>query len=119
MYVAPTPFGLLSGVAHMQTIILPASFPVNKDFKQVGTLVCRKRNCSASRPTDKQKAIQIVLDRTDEAMNTLSSVGMKMSLGDIKTIQMGYLLTQLSEINEISKELRFIRSCVQESIKSV
>jgi hypothetical protein len=42
MYVAPTPFGLVSGVAHLQTLILPIGFPVPKDFKQVGTLVRRE-----------------------------------------------------------------------------
>jgi len=39
MYVAPTPFGLASGVAHQQTLILPESFPVTRTLKQVGTLV--------------------------------------------------------------------------------
>ncbi len=39
MYVAPTPFGLASGVAHSQTLILPDAFLVKNDFKQVGTLV--------------------------------------------------------------------------------
>lgn len=39
MYVAPTPFGLASGVAHSQTLILPDTFPVTSDVKQVGTLV--------------------------------------------------------------------------------
>jgi hypothetical protein len=39
MYVAPTPFGLLSGVAHMQTLILPNEFAVTSSFQHVGTLV--------------------------------------------------------------------------------
>lgn len=57
MYVAPTPFGLASGLAHTQTLILPEDFPMPKEpdkddkaakkedgkvvpeFKQVGTLV--------------------------------------------------------------------------------
>lgn len=39
MYVAPTPFGLASGVAHAQTLILPEDFKVSADFKQVGSLV--------------------------------------------------------------------------------
>jgi len=39
MYVAPTPFGLASGLAHTQTIILPEDFVVSKDFKQVGKLI--------------------------------------------------------------------------------
>lgn len=39
MYVAPTPFGLVSGVAHLQTLILPKEFVVEGDFKQVGMLV--------------------------------------------------------------------------------
>jgi hypothetical protein len=38
MYVAPTPFGLVSGVAHTQTLILPEDFPIMDDFQQVGTL---------------------------------------------------------------------------------
>ncbi len=38
MYVAPTPFGLVSGVAHLQTLILPHDFVVEGDFKQVGAL---------------------------------------------------------------------------------
>jgi hypothetical protein len=44
MYVAPTPFGLLSGVAHTQTIILPKDFPITGDFKQVGELVRKEAN---------------------------------------------------------------------------
>lgn len=39
MYVAPTPFGLVSGVAHNQTLILPDGFPVTDEFRNVGTLV--------------------------------------------------------------------------------
>ncbi|HMV48684.1 MAG TPA: hypothetical protein PLD20_32030 [Blastocatellia bacterium] len=39
MYVAPTPFGIASGVAHTQTLILPDGFAVAKGFRQVGTLV--------------------------------------------------------------------------------
>lgn len=39
MYVAPTPFGLLSGVAHLQTLILPIEFQVPQGFGQVGRLV--------------------------------------------------------------------------------
>ncbi len=39
MYVAPTPFGLVSGVAHNQTLILPGGFPVTNEFQNVGTLV--------------------------------------------------------------------------------
>lgn len=39
MYVAPTPFGLLSGVAHLQTLILPEGFLVPRPLQQVGRLV--------------------------------------------------------------------------------
>lgn len=39
MYVAPTPFGLVSGAAHTQTLILPENFPVAAGLKQVGILV--------------------------------------------------------------------------------
>ena len=39
MYVAPTPFGLASGVAHVQTLILPEKFPVGHGFKPIGTLI--------------------------------------------------------------------------------
>ena len=39
MYVAPTPFGLLSGVAHLQTLILPENIPMTGNFQQVGTIV--------------------------------------------------------------------------------
>jgi hypothetical protein len=42
MYVAPTPFGLVSGVAHTQTLILPDGFPITKSFRQVGVLVRRE-----------------------------------------------------------------------------
>ncbi len=42
MYVAPTPFALLSGVAHFQTLIVPTGFPVPRDFKNVGTLLRRE-----------------------------------------------------------------------------
>jgi hypothetical protein len=38
MYVAPTPFGLVSGVAHTQTLILPEDFPVTDGFQKVGVL---------------------------------------------------------------------------------
>jgi hypothetical protein len=39
MYVAPTPFGLTSGTAHHQTLILPADALVDERFEQVGDLV--------------------------------------------------------------------------------
>jgi len=39
MYVAPTPFGLLSGVAHLHTLILPMGTTVPAGFKQTGELV--------------------------------------------------------------------------------
>lgn len=42
MYVAPTPFGLVSGVAHTQTLILPADRDVSADYEHVGTLIRRE-----------------------------------------------------------------------------
>jgi len=39
MYVAPTPFGLTHGTAHHQTLILPASTPVDERFEIVGELL--------------------------------------------------------------------------------
>lgn len=42
MYVAPTPFGLTTGTAHNQTLILPADFHVDGRFRAVGTLVRRE-----------------------------------------------------------------------------
>lgn len=42
MYVAPTPFGLVSGVAHTQTLILPVDYPVTGNLHRVGTLVRRE-----------------------------------------------------------------------------
>jgi len=45
MYVAPTPFGLTTGTAHNQTLILPADFRVDSRFRSVGNLV----RCEAER----------------------------------------------------------------------
>lgn len=42
MYVVPTPFGLVSGVAHAQTLVLPGGFEVAPTFREVGTLVRRE-----------------------------------------------------------------------------
>lgn len=42
MYVAPTPFGLVTGVAHAQTLILPAGFTPGKGFREVGRAVRRE-----------------------------------------------------------------------------
>src|SRR6266487_6486522 len=42
MYVAPTPFGLTTGTAHNQTLILPADFRVDSRFRAVGKLVRRE-----------------------------------------------------------------------------
>ena len=39
MYVAPTPFGLVAGVAHTQTLLLPNNLPVPEQYYQVGSLV--------------------------------------------------------------------------------
>jgi hypothetical protein len=39
MYVAPTPFGLLSGVAHAETLILPADVAAGRDMECVGSLL--------------------------------------------------------------------------------
>jgi len=41
MYVVPTPFRLAEGVAHQQTLILPAGHSPGKDFVRVGDL-CRR-----------------------------------------------------------------------------
>ena len=38
MYVAPTPFGLLSGIAYVQTLILPEGFLSTNELQRVGTL---------------------------------------------------------------------------------
>lgn len=38
-YIAPTPFSLTVGVAHSQTLILPADFPTDSRFRSVGELV--------------------------------------------------------------------------------
>ncbi len=42
MYVAPTPFGLLEGVAHRQTLILPVELDVPEGFEEVGLFVRRE-----------------------------------------------------------------------------
>ncbi len=42
MYVAPTPFGLTTGTAHNQTLILPADFRVDSRFRAVGNLIRRE-----------------------------------------------------------------------------
>lgn len=39
MYVASTPFGIVSGIAHTQTLILPVPYTLTDDFQEVGTLV--------------------------------------------------------------------------------
>lgn len=39
MYVAPTPFGLATGLAHAQTLILPADISLPKNYRSVGKLV--------------------------------------------------------------------------------
>ncbi|HFE66765.1 MAG TPA: hypothetical protein ENJ93_05840 [Chloroflexi bacterium] len=39
MYVAPTPFGLLDGVAHHQTLVIPSDVIVPDEFKEVGTII--------------------------------------------------------------------------------
>lgn len=42
MYVAPTPFGLATGVAHHQTLILPKCLPAKGKWRNVGTLIRRE-----------------------------------------------------------------------------
>jgi len=42
MYVAPTPFGIVSGVAHSQTLILPDGAEAADDLKDVGHLIRRE-----------------------------------------------------------------------------
>lgn len=42
MYVAPTPFGLTTGTAHNQTLILPADSEVDSRYHRVGDLVRRE-----------------------------------------------------------------------------
>lgn len=39
MYVAPTPFGIVSGMAHAQTLVLPEGFDPLPEFKDVGRIV--------------------------------------------------------------------------------
>jgi hypothetical protein len=42
MYVAPTPFGLLEGVSHQRTLIIPADTSVGSGYIQVGKVVRRE-----------------------------------------------------------------------------
>ena len=42
MYVAPTPFGVVDGVAHQSTLIIPASVAVPKGLVCVGDIVRRE-----------------------------------------------------------------------------
>lgn len=42
MYVAPTPFGLATGLAHHQTLILPKSFSIKGKLRKVGKLLRRE-----------------------------------------------------------------------------
>jgi hypothetical protein len=42
MYVVPTPFRLVEGVAHQQTLILPVDAQLGADFIEVGDLVRRE-----------------------------------------------------------------------------
>ena len=42
MYVAPTPFGVVDGVAHQSTLILPASIPAPNGLVCVGDIVRRE-----------------------------------------------------------------------------
>lgn len=42
MYVVPTPFRLVTGVAHTQTLILPADVAVGREFLEVGELLRRE-----------------------------------------------------------------------------
>jgi hypothetical protein len=42
MYVVPTPFRLVEGVAHLQSLILPAEDQPGKDFFEVGELTRRE-----------------------------------------------------------------------------
>jgi hypothetical protein len=42
MYVAPTPFGLVNGVAHTLTLLLPTDWPVPDDLVAVGDLTRRE-----------------------------------------------------------------------------
>lgn len=42
MYVSPAPYRLVSGVEHLQTLILPVDFVVPETFKRVGTLTRRE-----------------------------------------------------------------------------
>jgi hypothetical protein len=39
MYVAPTPFGLLDGVAHQRTLVVPESMSPGEEYVPVGDFV--------------------------------------------------------------------------------
>ena len=39
MYVAPTPFGLLEGVAHYRTLIVKQDMPLDDEYVQVGEII--------------------------------------------------------------------------------
>jgi hypothetical protein len=42
MYVAPTPFGLLEGVAHQRTLIVPIDIELGDEYVQVGEIIRRE-----------------------------------------------------------------------------
>jgi hypothetical protein len=46
MYVVPTPFHLVRGVAHQQTLILPADASADDELVEVGELRRREADCA-------------------------------------------------------------------------
>ncbi|GAB4581737.1 MAG: hypothetical protein Fur0022_44870 [Anaerolineales bacterium] len=90
MYVAPTPYGLLDGIAHHQTLIVPANFVVPDGFKEVGAIVRKevselvvkyafnlKKN---ELKTEKVRNPQAGLEHTFRALRLTSGVSTSVSL---------------------------------------
>lgn len=62
MYVAPTPYGLLEGVAHQQTLIVPLNVDLPSGFKEVGSLI---------RAEVDELVVQYAFDLRNNTMNTV------------------------------------------------
>jgi len=117
LYVAVREAGFSINQVHPVRSEMSVSVPIQQSKTPINydlIFVCRKHNYKTPNPLGKKEMIRIVLEKTHDAVDTLRSAKMKVSLGDIRAIQMGYLLTQLSEMNEISKELQFISGLQQD-----
>lgn len=85
--------------------IQQAKTPISYDL----IMVCKKVESNTAQPEEDSLSISACLDEAKRSVQTLREASMNISLGDSKVILMGCILTQLSTLGNLHRELKLLQ----------